>query len=105
MKILTISTQKEAFCTLPPSEQQEIMKTAVRNILEIKKKMGDNVQFYTEVGWGRTVSIGEHPTVEDYLECIQGDTLRARFWNLETYLLSEMDEEAIKAAQAWVDSP
>jgi hypothetical protein len=101
MKILTISTVKDVFCTLPVSEQQKIMKTAVKNILDVKKRLGDRVQFYGEIGWGRTVSIGEHASVEEYVQCIQGDQSRASCWNMETYLLSEVDE---KALQAYVDS-
>ena len=102
MKILTISTVKDVFCTLPVSEQQKIMKTAVKNILEVKRKLGDRVQFYGEVGWGRTVSIGEHTSVEEYIQCIQGDPSRASCWNMETYLLSEPD---VSTLQAYVDSP
>ena len=71
MKILTIATAKDVYCTLPVSEQKEVMKAAVKGVLRLKKRMGDKVQFYTEVGWGRTVSIGEHPSVEDYMP---GDT-------------------------------
>lgn len=97
MKILTISTPKDVFCTLPVSEQQKIMKNAVKNILEVKKKLGDRVQFYGEIGWGRTVSIGDHTSVEEYMQCIRGDQSRASFSNMETYLLSELDEKALQA--------
>jgi len=105
MKILTISTPKDAFFTLPESERQRLTKIAVKNIINVKKKLGDRVQFYQAVGWGRTVSIGEHPNVEEYVQCIQGESPGVSYSNFETYLLAELDEKAMKAAQAFVDSP
>jgi hypothetical protein len=105
LKILTISKAKEVFYTLPEKEQQKLLKTAVKNIVAVKKKLGDRVQFYQEAGWGRTMSIGEHPNVEEYMQCLQGDTPGATFTDVETYLLSELDEKALKAWQAWAESP
>jgi hypothetical protein len=101
MKIFTISTTKDVFCTLPPSEQKKVMKDAIENIINVKKKMGDKVQFYGEVGSGRVISIGEHPSIEDYVQCLQGSSTRASFSNVETHVLIEYD---LKAFQSLADS-
>ena len=104
MKILTVSTWKDVYYTLPEEEQIRRMKAAVKNVLAVKKKLGDRVQFYGVPGWGRTVSIGEHPDVQEYVQCLQGDS-PISLSNVETYLLNELDEKSMKALQAWADSP
>jgi hypothetical protein len=70
-------------------------------MLDLKKKVGDRVQFYSEVGWGRTVSIGEHPSLEEYAGCLQSPMSQAGLVKYETYPLFELDEKTI---QAYVDS-
>jgi hypothetical protein len=106
MKILTISTPKDALLALPEKDQIRMSKAAVKNVVAVKKKLGDRVQFYYEPGWGRTVSIGDHPDVNEYVQCLQGGSSGTGVYsNIETYLLSEMDEKAIQALEAWANTP
>ena len=107
MKILTISCPKEALLALPEKEQIKRSKASIKNLVAVKKQLGDRVQFYYEPGWGRTVSIGDHPNVEEYTQCLMGgDTSGAgSYANIETYILQDMDEKAMKALEAWANTP
>ncbi len=93
--------------TLPEKERIKRNKAAIKNLVAVKKKLGDRVQFYYEPGWGRTVSIGEHPNVEEYSQCLTGGdaTGAGSYASIETYILQDMDEKAMKALEDWANSP
>ncbi len=94
MKILTIATAKtDVLRRLPKDEQNRLSLETIQHIMEVKKKLGDKLQFYTEVGWGRTVSIGEHASLEEYAWCINTPMAQAGFTNYETYPLTEISEK------------
>ena len=97
MKILTVATVKDVFFTLPRSEQNKLLEATVRSMIEVKKKLGDKVQFYTEIGSGRTVSIGEHASLEEYTQCLSSPLSNAGLANYETHVLLDLDEKAMKA--------
>lgn len=102
MKFLTIATVKDVFYTLPQAEQKRLWEENVQWTVDWKKKMGDKLDLYLEVGWGRMVSISEKNSVEEYSQDLQSPPMaQAGFINYESYPLIELDE---KTLDAWMES-
>ena len=97
MKFMTISTFKDIFYELPQDEKAKQYRQAVEYILGLKQKMGDKFHFYSTVGWGRAVSIGEYDSVEEYYQSLQSQAAQAGYMNYESYALIEADEQFLKS--------
>lgn len=64
--------------------------------------MGDKFRFYGVPGWGRSVSISEFNTLEEYAQSLASPSANAGYNNFESYPLIEYDEKGLKAAlDAW----
>jgi hypothetical protein len=102
MKFLTIATVKDVFRTLPQAEQKKLWDGNVQWTVDLKKKMGDKIDFYVVAGGGRMVSIGEFNSVEEYAQAIQSPPMAAAgFINYESDPLIELDE---KTLDTWIES-
>jgi hypothetical protein len=95
MKFLTISTFKDTFYTLPKAEQNKFLESSVQWITDLKKKLGNKFMFYSLPGWGRTVSISEFNTLEEYAQSLQSPSAAAGFNNFESYPVIEADEKML----------
>lgn len=96
MKILTISHRNAAFGALPPEEQRRINLSAVETILAMKKKKGDKFALYGAAGWGRSISIGEYDSLEEYYQSLQTEAARRGLSDFESYPLIEADQQTLE---------
>ncbi len=97
MKFLTISSYKDSYASLSAEEKRKVGLADTEYILDLKKKMGDKLTFYSIAGWGRYVSIGEYGSLEEYAQTVQGPSNQAGYSNMESYPLIEWDIEQVKA--------
>lgn len=96
MKILTISHRNSAFASLPPQEQNRVMISALESVLAMKKKKGDKYSIYSAVGWGRSISIGEYDSLEEYYQSIQTEASQRSLSDFECYPLVEGDQQTLE---------
>jgi hypothetical protein len=97
MKILTITTVKDVYYTLPQAEREKLYNTSALHLINQKKKMGDKFHIYTAPG-GTGYSIGEYDSLEEYSQgLLESPRVAAGFINIESVPLIEADEKAIKA--------
>ena len=96
MKFMTVGTFKDTFSALPQDEKAKQYLEAVEFVYGLKKKMGDNLHFYSTVGWNRLVSIGEYGSVEEYYQSLQSPAAQAGYMDYESYTLIELDEKALE---------
>ena len=97
MKILTISTRKDAFYTLPQEEQNKLLIGLLEHMIKLKEKMGDKFALYSIPGWGRALSIGEYSSFEEYSQSLQTPVSQRGFSSHESYPIIESDIEEYKA--------
>ena len=98
MKFMTVGSFKDTFSALSEDEKAKHMVQAIEWVLEIKKKMGENLHFYSTVGWGRLVSIGEYGSVEEYSQTLDSAVAQAGYMNYECYALIEADEKVLETS-------
>lgn len=96
MKFMTTNTIKDVYYTLPQAERAKINAASVEFILNLKKKMGDKLHFYSTPE-GRLISIGEYGSIEEYSQSLQTPRAAAGYVNYECVLLTEVSEKAFKA--------
>ncbi len=97
MKFLTIGIYTEAYNALPQAEKDRLYATSVKHILDLKKKYGDQFQFFLTPGWNKQFSIGEYATVEEYYRSLQSPIAVAGYYTCESYALMEADETMLQA--------
>jgi hypothetical protein len=102
MKFLTIGTFKDVRYTLPQAEQKKQGVLQYEYNVEMKKKMGDRMHFYTVPGWDRMiVIIWEVSSVEELAQMIGGaPVVAAGFLKYESYPLIEADVKSFEATLA-----
>jgi hypothetical protein len=96
MKILTISHRNTAFASLSPQEQNHVMISALEAVLATKKKKGDKYSIYAAAGWGRSISIGDYDSLEEYYQTLQTEALQRSLSDFECYPLIEADEQTLE---------
>jgi len=102
VKFLTIGTFKDVYYTLPQAERQKIGVAQYEYNVNVKKKMGDKLGFYSVPGHDRMlVFITEVSSVEELGQFFaQAPVVAAGFFKYESYPLIEFDVKALEAMQA-----
>jgi hypothetical protein len=100
MKFLTMSTIKESYYSLSPTEQAKIMSLSLQYILDLKKKMGSHFAFYYTPAMTYQISVGEYSSLEEYSQSLMSPAAQAGFMEYESYPLIEIDEKSIQGYMA-----
>jgi len=90
MKFLTISSLKDVYYELPPSERKQLLEASVDYINQ-EKEAGKILEFYFLVGWNRVMSITEHSSAQALYQHLNSFPVGA-YMNYETYPLADLNE-------------